>query len=157
MQALTQRKDDRILDLRLLKYSRLRSTPGTKRNLRPREGEVVLLAALQSWGALPGLWTPGPVLPLPPHPACLTRPSAPLTGPSFSPCLWPPRLREPQPWARSRERRLPLPGSRKVLKVKVLPSALLFPNYDRQIENQLSKCQCTTNQHAKRVTVLCGV
>lgn len=51
----------------------------------------------------------------------------------------------------------PLPGTLKVLKVKVLPSALLLPNCDRQIENQLSKCQLTTNQHAEQVTALRGV
>lgn len=63
----------------------------------------------------------------------------------------------PSPGPPARDAILPLAGTRKVLKVKVLPSALLLPNYDRQIENQLSKCQRTTNQHAKRVAALCGV
>lgn len=98
--------------------------------------------------------TPGPAsgllaqhhplrLPLPPHPPPCT--SDPCGFGSLS----------PRPAARSAI--LPLPGTLKVLKVKVLPSALLLPNYDRQIENELSKCQRTTNQHAKRVPALRGV
>lgn len=84
----------------------------------------------------------------------------PLPPPLPLPCTPDPRGFEslsPGSAAPARKAVLPLPGTLKVLKVKVLPSALLLPNYDRQIENELSKCQRTTNQHAKRVPALRGV
>lgn len=103
-------------------------------------------------GSLPAL-DPGPVPPPrhclpPPQPAALPSSLAPrLPSPCAvsGPVAW--RAQTPGP---QRGCPLPLAGTREVLKVKVLPWALLLPNHDRQIENQLSKCQRTTNQHAER-------
>lgn len=98
-----------------------------------------------------------PRTPLPPRRPCLRAPSVPQSLACPHPASLPCGLRSPSPRPTAKSAILPLAGTLKVLKVKVLPSALLLPNYDRQIENQLSKCQCTTNQHAKRVSAHRGV